>query len=107
MSGFEEREEGFEAQFAFEHEQQFKAAARRNHALGIWAAGTMGMDAEAAKAYAMAVVKSDLQEPGDEDVLRKVAGDLAAHGSELTADDVRAEMDRLAKPSSAEGGEDS
>jgi hypothetical protein len=104
MSGFQERKEGFEAKFAHEQEQRFKAVARRNHALGLWAADLMGMDETAAAEYATTVIKADFEEPGDDDVLRKVAGDLADHGSDLTADDVRVEMDRLMAATGEHGG---
>jgi len=77
MSGsFDDRRKGFESKWAHDAEMQFKMMARRNKLLGLWAAGEMGLTAEKADAYAKAVVASDFEEPGDEDVFRKVRGDL-------------------------------
>lgn len=95
MSGFEEREKGMEAKFAYEQELQFKATARRNHRLGLWAAGLMGMEGDEAEAFAKKVIQSDFEEPGDEDVLRMVEASLKEHGVETSAQQVRTEMDRL------------
>ena len=78
MSTFDDRQQAFEAKFAHDAEMQFKAEARRNKLLGLWAAGLMGKSADETAAYAVDVVKSDFQEAGDEDVYRKVAGDLGA-----------------------------
>ncbi len=77
MTTFDDRENAFEAKFAHDSEMQFKAEARRNKLLGLWAAGLMGKSAEDAAAYAMTVVAADFEEAGDEDVVRKVVGDLA------------------------------
>ena len=93
MTTFDKREEGFEKKFAHDEELRFKATARRNKLLGLWAAGLMGRDGEAATAYAMEVVASDFAEAGDEDVYRKVAGDLGAQASEPV---IRAKMAELA-----------
>ena len=77
MSGsFEDRRKGFESKWAHDAEMQFKIMARRNKLLGQWAAGEMGLAADKAETYAKAVVAADLQEPGDEDVFRKVRSDL-------------------------------
>ena len=84
MATFDNREKGFENKFAHDAEMQFKAEARRNKLLGLWAAGLMGKSADEAAAYAVDVVKSDFQEAGDEDVYRKVAGDLGALADETT-----------------------
>jgi hypothetical protein len=92
MSSFEDRENAFENKFAHDAEMQFKADARRNKLLGLWAAGLMGKSGDAAAAYATEVVKSDFEEAGDEDVFRKVAGDL---GSKASEDDIRAKMKEL------------
>lgn len=95
MSSFDKRQEGFEKKFAHDEELKFKATARRNKLLGLWAAEKMGMsDAEAAD-YAKAVVKADFEEPGDEDVFRKVKGDLNAKGVEQTDHQIRRTMDEL------------
>ena len=76
MNSFNEREKGFERKFAHDQELQFKASARRNKLLGQWVAGLMGLEHEAAENYAKSVIKADLEEPGDEDVFRKVRKDL-------------------------------
>jgi hypothetical protein len=80
MSQFENRQKGQEAKFAFDAEKKFKAEARRNKLLGIWAAELLGLTGDAANAYAAEVVAADFVEAGDEDVFRKVAGDLNAKG---------------------------
>ena len=72
MTTFEERQKGFERKFAHDEELKFKATARRNRLLGLWAAGEMGIAGDAAQAYAREVVKADLAEPGEEDVFRKI-----------------------------------
>lgn len=93
MTTFEEREKGYEAKFKHDQEFQFKATARRNKLLGLWAAEKLGLSGGDADAYAKEVVVADFEEPGDEDVVRKVAGDL--EGKSVTAEDVRREIDRL------------
>ena len=93
MTSFDDREKGFEKKFALDAEQEFKATARRNRLLGEWAAGLMGL--ETADEYVRAVVKSDFEQPGDEDVLRKVWGDLKGSGLETTEGEVRMKMDEL------------
>ena len=93
MSNFDEREKGFERKFASDQEQEFRATARRNRMLGEWAAGLMGLDN--VEEYARAVVRSDFEQPGDEDVLRKVAQDLSDSGVALNEGEVRAKMDEL------------
>ena len=92
MSTFDDRENAFENKYAHDAEMQFKAEARRNKLLGLWAAGLMGKDGDAANAYATEVVKSDFEEAGDEDVFRKVSGDL---GDQATEDEIRAKMVEL------------
>ncbi|ARU00649.1 DUF1476 domain-containing protein [Yoonia vestfoldensis] len=89
MSTFDDRQQAFEAKFAHDAEMQFKAEARRNKLLGLWAAELMGKTGDEAAAYAIAVVKSDFEEAGDEDVYRKVAGDLEGRADEAT---IRAKM---------------
>jgi hypothetical protein len=77
MSGsFDDRRKGFESKWAHDAEMQFKIMARRNKLLGLWAAGEMGLTGAKADAYAKAVIASDFEEPGDEDVFRKVRADL-------------------------------
>ncbi len=92
MSTFDDRENAFEAKFAHDADMQFKAAARRNKLLGLWAAELMGKSGDDAAAYASEVIKSDFEEAGDDDVLRKVAGDL---GDKSDADTIRAKMTEL------------
>src|ERR1700758_4063918 len=84
MTTFDERERGFENKFAHDQETEFKAVARRNRMLGLWAAGLMGLEGAHVEEYAKAVVKSDFEQPGEEDVLRKVAKDLAGSGLKIT-----------------------
>ena len=76
MTTFDDRESAFENKFAHDAEMQFKAEARRNKLLGLWAAGLIGKTGDAALDYAREVIKADFQEAGDEDVYRKVAGDV-------------------------------
>ncbi|MEX5728510.1 hypothetical protein Ga0609869_001863 [Rhodovulum iodosum] len=84
MTTFDDRENAFENKFAHDQEMQFKAMARRNKLLGLWAAGLMGLSEEASLEYAKEVVKADFEEAGDEDVYRKVAGDLGNKADEVT-----------------------
>jgi hypothetical protein len=95
MSTFDKREEGFEKKFALDEEQKFKAIARRNRLLGMWAAGKLGLTGDAATAYAKEVVAADFEEAGDGDVVRKVLGDLTAKGIALTEPQLRVTMDEL------------
>ena len=92
MTTFDDRENAFESKFAHDSEMQFRAEARRNKLLGLWAAGLMGKTDEAAAEYAMEVVSSDFEEAGVEDVVRKVAADL---GAKASADEIRAKMAEL------------
>ncbi len=93
MTTFDQRQEGFEKKFALDEEQKFKAEARRNKLLGLWAAEQLGKSADEAAAYAKEVVAADFEEAGDADVLRKVVADLAAKG--ITEQQVRAKMTEL------------
>jgi hypothetical protein len=93
MSSLNDREKGFEKKFANDQEQEFRAMARRNRMLGEWAAGLMGL--ENVQDYAQAVVKSDFEQPGDEDVLRKVSKDLSGSGLAVGEGEVRAKMDEF------------
>ena len=92
MSTFDERENAFESKFAHDAEMQFKAEARRNKLLGLWAAELMGKSGDEAAAYAAEVIRSDFEEAGDEDVFRKVAGDLGDRADEQT---IRTQMAAL------------
>jgi len=95
MTTFDKREEGFEKQFAHDEDLKFKAMARRNKLLGLWAAEKMGLTGADADAYAKEVVMSDFEEAGDHDVLRKVRKDFEAKGVSQSEEQVRQTMDRL------------
>ena len=95
MTTFEKRERGFESKFALDQEQEFKATARRNRMLGAWASGLMGLQGDQVAEYARAVVKSDLELPGEDDVLRKVFEDLKGAGVAMSEGDVRNKMGEL------------
>ena len=95
MSTFDDRERAEEAHYALDQETQFKVMARRNKLLGLWAADVMGMTGAEAEAYAKAVMRSDLEEPGDEDVFRKVRGDFDARGIERSDAQLREQMAEL------------
>ena len=92
MTTFDDRERSYEAKFARDADLQFKAEARRNRLLGEWAAEVLGKTGEEAKAYALTVVTSDFEEPGDEDVFRKVAAGLDGKVGEA---EIRAKMAEL------------
>ena len=94
-NGFDERKTAAEAKFKHDEEYKFKVMARRNKLLGLWAADLMSITGADAEAYAKQVVVSDFDEPGDDDVLRKVLGDLQAKGRAEDNADVRRQMDRL------------
>lgn len=89
MAIFDERESAFENKFAHDEEMQFKADARANKLLGLWAAALLGKSGDAAEAYAQEVIKSDFEEAGHEDVFRKLSADLGARTDEAT---LRAKM---------------
>jgi hypothetical protein len=93
MTTFDKREEGFEKKFAHDEELRFKAYARRNKLLGLWAAGLLGKSGPDAEAYAKEVVLADFEEAGDNDVMRKVVKDLAGKG--VSDQDVRKKMNEL------------
>jgi len=92
MTTFSDREKGFENKFAHDEAMQFKAAARRNKLLGLWAAALLGKSGADAEAYAMEVVQSDFAEVGHEDVVRKLVADLDYRADEPT---IRAKMGEL------------
>ena len=98
MTTFDKREEGFEKKFAHDEELRFKAMARRNKLLGLWAAEKLGLAGAEAQAYAKEVVISDFEAPGDEDVLAKVRKDFDAKGVKDVSDqELRSTMDSLLK----------
>jgi len=96
MTDFNDREKGEEAKFAFDEENAFKIAARRNRLLGQWAAEKMGLNAEETDAYAKAVVQADFEEAGDEDVIRKLLGDLTTANVDIAEADVRVALEEKA-----------
>lgn len=95
MSGFEKRERAEEGKFALDQELRFKANARRNKLLGLWAAEKLGKTGEAASTYATEVVKSDFEAPGEEDVFRKVKGDFDKAGVAITDHQLQRQMAEL------------
>jgi len=95
MSTFDERKDGFEKKFAHDEELRFKATARRNKLLGLWAAEKLGKSGDAASAYAKDVVASDFEEAGDDDVVRKVLADFKAGNVDQSEHQVRRTMDEL------------
>ena len=92
MTTFDKREEGFEKKFAHDEELRFKANARRNKLLGMWAAEKMGLTGPAADAYSKEVVVADFEEAGDDDVFRKVRKDFDAKGVAMSDQDIRKTM---------------
>jgi hypothetical protein len=84
MTTFDDREKAFENKFAHDEELRFKAEARRNRLLGLWAAELLGKSGDAADAYALEVIRADFEEQGHEDVFRKLAGDLGDLADEKT-----------------------
>lgn len=95
MTSMKDREEGFERKFAFDEELRFKATARRNKMLGLWAAEKLGKAGADAEAYAKEVVVSDIEEAGDHDVFRKVRRDFDAAGVDQSDHQIRRTMDEL------------
>lgn len=102
MTTFDKREEGFEKKFAHEEELQFKAGARRNKLLGLWAAEKMGLAGAEAEAYAKSVVVADFEEAGDDDVFRKIRGDFDAKKVDQSDHQIRRTMDELMAKAIAE-----
>jgi hypothetical protein len=94
MTSFDNREAAFENRFAHDAEKQFRVMARRNRLIGEWAAAQLGHGADDADAYAKSIVVADLEEAGDEDVVRKLVADLAATGIDEAA--IRAQLAALA-----------
>lgn len=95
MTTFDRREEGFEKKFAHDEELRFKATARRNKLVGLWAAEKLGMTGETAEEYAREVVRSDFDEPGEEDVFRKIRADFDAGKVEQSDHQIRRRMEEL------------
>jgi hypothetical protein len=95
MTTFDKREEGFERKFAHDEELRFKATARRNKLLGLWAAEKLGLAGSEAEAYVKAVIRADLSEAGDEDVFRKIRSDFDAKNVAQSDHQIRRTMDEL------------
>ena len=95
MSSMKDREEGFERKFAFDEELRFKAAARRNKALGLWAAEKLGKSGDDAEAYAKQVVVADIEEAGDHDVFRKIRKDFDDAGVAQSDHQIRRTMEEM------------
>jgi hypothetical protein len=95
MSTFDKREKGFENKFAHDEELRFKATARRNKLLGLWAAQFLGHEGDKAEDYAKEVVRADFEEPGDEDVFRKIRQDFDANNVDQSDHQIRRNMDEL------------
>lgn len=96
MTDFKDRERAEEAKFAMDQDTAFRIAARRNRLLGEWAAAAMKLTPEEADAYKKAVVQADFEEAGDEDVIRKLLGDLTAAGTDITESDIRSKFEEMA-----------
>lgn len=95
MTTFDKREEGFERKFALDEEMKFRAVARRNRMLGAWAAQKLGLSGPDAEAYVKAVVASDFEEAGDQDVFRKIRKDFDDKGVDQSDHQIRRTMDEL------------
>lgn len=95
MTTFDDREASFENEYVHNQEIKFKVDARRNKLLGLWAAEFLGLSGSDAEEYAKTVVISDLEEPGDEDVFRKLRGDLDKASKAVSDDEIRAKMKDL------------
>ena len=95
MTTFDKREEGFEKKFALDEELKFKASARRNKLLGLWAAEKLGLTGAAADAYSKEVIAADFEEAGDEDVFRKLRKDFDAKGVDQSDHQIRRTMQEL------------
>jgi hypothetical protein len=102
MTTFDKREQGFENKFAHDEELRFKASARRNKLLGLWAAEKLGIEGPAANVYAKDVVMADFEKAGDDDVFEKLRKDFAAKGVAQSDQDIRLAMTRLMEQAIAE-----
>jgi hypothetical protein len=95
MSSFDDRETSFENKFKHDKELEFKATARRNKLLGLWAAELLGISGSEAEAYAKSVIKADLERPGDQDVVDKILADFRARGVDLSEHRLKKRMAEL------------
>ena len=92
---FNDRKKGFEAKFKVDEEMEFKVSARRNKLLGLWLAEKLGLPESEHDAYAKEVVLADLEEPGVEDIMRKVLNDIEDRGAKVSESEVRLKLDEL------------
>jgi hypothetical protein len=95
MTGFDERQSSFENKFKHDKELEFKATARRNKLLGLWAANLLGIHGAEAETYAKTVVKADMEKPGDQDVVDKLLGDFKQRGVDMSEHRLRKQMTEL------------
>jgi hypothetical protein len=95
MTTFDKRKDAFESKFAHDAEMKFRAEARRNKLLGLWAAGLLGKTGDEAEAYAKSVVAADFEEAGEEDVFRKIRKDFEANAVQQSEHQIRRTMDEL------------
>ncbi len=95
MSDFNEREQGFEGRFAHDQDLEFQAISRRNKMVARWAAGLMGLEGEHVEDYVKAVIRSEVEQPLDEDVFRKLALDLKAAGVQVSDGEIHSRMDEM------------
>ena len=93
MTTFDDRQKAFETKYARDQEMQFKVVARRNRLLGQWAAKKMGLSEAEADAYGRDVIRADFEEAGDEDVIRKLIGDLTSAGVEVSDSEIRQQLE--------------
>ena len=94
---FGDREKGFETKFKMDQETEFKVEARRNKLLGLWLAEKLGLPQSQHDSYAQEVILADLEEPGVEDIIRKVMKDIEQHGADITDSDIRLKLDEFRK----------
>ncbi|MCZ8311004.1 MAG: DUF1476 domain-containing protein [Magnetospirillum sp.] len=95
MSGFDDRQKGFENKFKHDQDLQFKVTARRNKLVGQWVAAKFGLAGEAADAYAKEVVAADFDKPGDDDVIEKIQKDAGLRGVALSSADIKAQLEHF------------
>lgn len=93
MTQFDDRERAFESKFAHDEQMNFRIVARRNRLVGEWAARKMGLSEEETASYAKDVVRADFEEAGDDDVIRKLVGDLTSAGVEIDEAQIREALD--------------
>ena len=95
MSGFDDREQGFEGRFAHDQDLEFQAVSRRNKLVARWAAGLMGLEGDHVEDYVKAVIRSEVEQPLAEDVFRKITQDLKAAGVQVGDGEIHSRMDEM------------